>query len=155
MKKLHMLSLALFFCTSALAEQIVIVCEVPAGEGDEGCGPNNTYLTYRFSVETDELNGKFGSTYGYQAARGCDVSKEPKWRYKLSATEEWIRFNRNYGQNDILVNRESMNAVIRSKTASSPEFACRLEEGGSEMWSKGTRKSTQKWSTTKDYAPYR
>ena len=33
MTKLQIIFLALFFCSSALAEQVVLVCEVPAEQG--------------------------------------------------------------------------------------------------------------------------
>ena len=140
MSKLHMILFTLFFCSSALAEQIGLVCEVPAEEGDEGCGPNNTSLTYRFSIETDDLDDKGGSTYGYQVADGCDASKARKMRYKLTANEDSVSFQRDYGQNRIIVDRESLTAVISSRSSSSPEFACRQEEGNPETWSKGLRK---------------
>ena len=141
MTKLHLVLLTLIFCSSAFAEQIVLVCERPAWDDKEGCGPNNTYETYRLSVETDDFNKKGGATYGLQIAKGCDASKATKVRNKYTVTEDTVKFNIESPYNIIAVDRESLNGTLRSgRTTRSPNLTCDVEEGGSEAWSKGGSK---------------
>ena len=151
MTKLHTLLLMLIFCSSAFAEQAVLICEIPADEEGEGCGPNNTYETYRFAFDTDEFNKKGGADYGFQWVIGCDVSNAKIFRLRYTVTEEEISFQRrevSYQSNvgrltSIIVDRESLVAH-RGIESYEPErykvyFPCRLEEGSSEAWSKGRR----------------
>lgn len=137
MTKLHVVLLTLIFCSAVFAEQIVLVCERPAWEGQEGCGPNNTYETYRLSVETDDFNKKGGATYGFQRAKGCDTSKAAKIRNKYTVTEDKVKFQIDTPYKTITVDRESLNAVLSGRTTKSPDLTCDVEEGSSEEWSKG------------------
>lgn len=110
--------IALIFCSSAFAEQAVLICEVPADEKGQGCGPNYTYETYRFAFDTDEFGQKGGADYGFQWVKGCDVSNAKIFRLRYTVTEEAISFQRrevSYQTNigwltPIIVDRESLIA---------------------------------------------
>ena len=154
MTKLQVILLSLIFCSAAVADQAVLICEVPADEGEEGCGPNNTYETYRLAFDTDELNKKGGADYGFQWVKGCDTSNARIFRLHYTVTEEEISFQRrevSYQTNigwltPIIVDRESLIAH-RGILGYEPErykvyFPCKLEEGSSEAWSKGRRVGT-------------
>lgn len=137
MTKLHIFFLILIFCSSAFADPIVYICERPAWEGVEGCGPDSTYSTYKLSVETDDF-GKRKPIYGFQVAKGCDASKGARVRRNYEVNEESITFKYYLSPQKpatIKLDRESMKAVL-SRVTKSPELSCRMEEGD-DSWSKG------------------
>lgn len=136
MRKVHVFILTLIFCSSTFAEQIVLVCERPAWNGKESCGPNNTYETYRLSLETDDFDKKGGATYGYQNAKDCDASKATKIRSKFTATKDIVRFQLDTPYKFIEVNRELLNGRLSGR-GTSRNLTCDVEEGSSEAWSKG------------------
>lgn len=139
MTKLHVLFLTLIFCSSAFAEQIVLICERPAWEGEEGCGPNNTYETYRFFVDTDDFDKKGGASCGYQRVKGCDLSKAPKQvRSKYAVSEDAFLFHdRSISPwRTIRVDRESLEAVLSVEATRSPNLKCHEVEVSPEEWSK-------------------
>lgn len=146
MTKLHVVLLSLIFCSAAVAEQAVLICEVPAEEGEVACGPNNTYETYRFAFDTDEFDKKGGADYGYQKVKGCDISGARIFRYHYTVTEEAVTFQTTNGPyRTVVVDRESLIAhkglQSYEKRDYTEDFPCRLEEGSSEAWSKGRRRS--------------
>ena len=136
MRKLHVFILTLIFCSSTFAEQIVLVCERPAWDGEESCGPNNTYETYRLSIETDDFDRKGGASYGFQKARGWDASKATKMRGRFTAAGGIVRFQLDTPYKFIQVDRETLNGRLSGKGASR-YLKCNVEEGSSEAWSKG------------------
>lgn len=144
MLKSTIVLLTLFLCSSVFAEQAVIICEVPADEEEAGCGPNNTYITYRFAFDTDEFDKKGGADYGYQKVKGCDISNAKIVRLHYMVTEEAVTFHTSVGPyRKVVVDRESMIAhkglPRYEKRDYTEDFPCRLEEGSSEAWSKGKR----------------
>ncbi len=134
MKKLLTLTATLVFCTSAFAESLLYVCERPAWEGKDGCGPNNTYATYTMRVDTRDFDDE-EPVYVFQAGKGCDVSKKTKYRHLYEVTPEAITFNfaelpkapRDKLWTTITVDRETMKGVL-ANAKHSPELACRVEE---------------------------
>ena len=140
MTKVHVFFLSLIFCSSAFAEQIVLVCERPAWDDKESCGPNNTYETYRLSFETDDFDKIGGATYGFQRAKGCDASKATKVRNKFTVTEDTVQFQivDKTPIGLISVDRETLNGTLSGRTTRNPDLTCNVEEGSSEAWSKGS-----------------
>ena len=123
----------LVFCTSALAESVLYVCERPAWGDHEGCGPNNTYSTHTFKVDTKDF-GDDKPIYVYQGGKGCDVSRKEKLRYRYRVDEGEIVFSfallphnpRNKLWTTITVDRDDLSAVM-SGVDDSPRLQCRTE----------------------------
>jgi hypothetical protein len=146
MTKFQIVFLALTLSFSAFAEPVVYVCERPAWEGVKSCGPNNTYYTYAFHVDTDDLvlnkdDPKYDRpTYAFQMRKGCDVSKGGKFGYYYSVTNESLTFWINLAPTGRLysgifsrvkLNRENLTAVMDG-VKKSPFLTCRMEI--SESW---------------------
>lgn len=123
----------LALCTSALAESQLYVCERPAWNGHEGCGPNNTYETHTFRVETGDFDDE-KPEYIYQGGKGCDVSRKSTYRYRYRVDEDEIVFSfallphnpRNKFWTTITVDRSDLSAVM-SGVDESPNLQCRIE----------------------------
>jgi hypothetical protein len=133
MKRLNALLITLIACSPALAAPQLYVCERPAWDGKEGCGPNNTYATYTFLVETNDFD-KEKPEYVFQGGKGCDVSKKVKYRYHYVVSEDSMTFKfaelpkapRDKLWTTIKLDRNTMKAVLND-TDNSPELSCRLE----------------------------
>jgi hypothetical protein len=141
MSKFRFVFLSLIFCSTAFAEPVLFVCERPAWEGKEGCGPNNTYYTYNLFVETNDFDKEFPldrhPVYDFQMSKSCDASKATMWSYNYKVTDETIEFMLNLVPNGavkarflstITLNRETMKAVM-TKVKHSTELTCRKEKG--------------------------
>ena len=134
MKKLITLLVALTCCTTAFAESQRYVCERPTWDGKEGCGPNNTYATYSFLVDTRDFDDE-KPEYVFQGGKGCDFSKKAKYRYLYVVSPETITFKlaelpmapRDKLWTTITVDRQSMKATM-ANVNHSPELTCRIEE---------------------------
>ena len=131
-----MVFLTLFFSSVAFAEPVLYVCERPAWEGKEGCGPNNTYYTYNLFVETDDFDTK-NPIYDFQMGKGCDASKANMWNYHYKVTDEELKFLFNLVPvgavkaqllSTITIDRKSLKAVM-SNVSHSSELTCRQEPG--------------------------
>ena len=123
----------LVLCSTAFAEPLLYVCERPAWEGKEGCGPNNTYYTYNLQVETLEFDDR-DPLYTFQMRKGCDASKGRKQRYHYKANGDailfWFKQNPNASTTvmpTIKLDRNTMKAVM-SGVRNSPELSCRIEQ---------------------------
>ena len=136
MSKINLVFLTLFFSSVAFAEPVLYVCERPAWEGKEGCGPNNTYYTYNLFVETDDFDKK-NPIYDFQMGKGCDASKEAMWNYHYKVTDEELKFLFNLVPvgavkaqllSTITIDRKSLKAVM-SNVSHSRELTCRQEPG--------------------------
>ena len=135
MNRILTLIAALLICSPALAEPQLFICERPAWEGKEGCGPNNTYATYTFRVETSDFD-KEKPEYVFQSGKGCDVSKKLKHRYLYAVTEDTISFRfaelpmapRDKLWTKIDVDRKTMKGILNN-AEHSPELSCRIEKG--------------------------
>ena len=100
MSRLTIFLLILFASLPASAETIVYVCERPAWEGVEGCGPNNTYLTYGFWVDTENFDTaadkeKFlyrEPKYVYTQFQGCEVEKVYEKQGQFTTTDVGFTF---------------------------------------------------------------
>ena len=91
MSKFNLVFLALFFCTAAFAKPVLYVCERPAWDGVEGCGPNNTYYTYNLFLDTDDFD-KRKPVYDLQMSKSCDASDADMWNYNYKIDEQAIYF---------------------------------------------------------------
>lgn len=127
------LLMTLALSSTAFAEPVLYVCERPAWEGKEGCGPNNTYYTYNLLVETRNFDDK-NPMYTFQMRKGCDASKGRKHRYRYAVNDDaflfWFKPNPNSHASvmpTIKLDRQSMKAVM-SNVDDSPELSCRVEE---------------------------
>lgn len=127
--------LTLAFCSTALADPVLYVCERPAWDGHEGCGPNNTYATYKLLFDDRDFNKKY-SEYTFRGAKGCNADKGRRSTYSFKANDESIMFAfktnpySSKGSQDIstiTVDRDSMKAVL-SNVKDSPELTCKIEE---------------------------
>ena len=126
--------MTLALSTSAFAEPVLYVCERPAWEGKEGCGPNNTYYTYNLLVETRDFDTK-RPEYEFRMRKGCDASKGRRQSYPYAVLEDeivfWFKQTANASNSTamptIRLNRESMKAVM-SRVEHSPELTCRIEQ---------------------------
>jgi hypothetical protein len=135
MNRILTLIAALLICSPALAEPQLFICERPAWEGKEGCGPNNTYATYTFRVETSDFD-KEKPEYVFQGGKGCDTSKKVKYRYLYAVTEDTISFKfaelpkapRDKLWTKIDVDRKTMEGTLNN-AEHSPELSCRIEKG--------------------------
>jgi hypothetical protein len=136
MSKFNIVFMTLIFCSAAFAEPVLYVCERPAWEGKEGCGPNNIYYTYNLFVDTDDFH-KDKPEYDFQMSKSCDASKAQMWTYTYKVSEETIVFwfnqvpaGRVHSQllSTIKLDRESLKAVL-SKVEHSAELTCRKEKG--------------------------
>jgi len=135
MSRIATLVLTLVFCSTAFAESVLYVCERPAWDGMEGCGPNNTYETYSMSVDTGDFGNKH-SKYNFRMSKGCDAKKGRRYKYDYNANDETIVFSFNakpssssfgYGKmSTIKLDLDSMKAVM-SGVEDSPVLSCRIE----------------------------
>jgi hypothetical protein len=134
MKKLLTLIAALAFCSSAFAESLLYVCERPAWDGKDGCGPNNTYATYTMRVDTRDFDDE-EPVYVFQGGKGCDVSKKTSYRYHFIVKPETLTFKfaqlpkapRDKLWTAIKLDRETMKAEL-AKVDHSSELTCRVEK---------------------------
>lgn len=135
MSKIATLVLTSVFCTTAFAESIVYVCERPAWDGQEGCGPNNTYATYSMTVDAGDFGNKHAK-YNFRMSKGCDASKGRRYKYDYNATDKTIVFSfsakpssSSFGYaklSTIKLDLDSMQAVM-SGVEDSPVLSCRVE----------------------------
>ena len=132
----YLVLIMLSFCATTFAEPVVYVCERPAWDGVKGCGPNNTYYTYRIFVETDDFDHK-SPVYELQMSNRCDASRAARWSYNYKVTEETLSFwfkrvpnAPTHGQisSTIKIDRESMRSTM-SNVKNSRELNCRQEVG--------------------------
>ena len=121
------------FCSTALADPVKYVCERPAWDGVQGCGPNNTYETYSMLLDTNDFDYQ-SSRYTLRSAKGCNADKgrRYKYQYKANGTKITFAFNPNPGssylrQSTIKLDLDSMKAVL-GNVEESPELSCRIEE---------------------------
>lgn len=136
MLKFNLVFLTLIFSSAAFAEPVLYVCERPAWQGKEGCGPNNTYYTYNLFVETNDFS-KTHPVYDFQMSKSCDASNATMWSYNYIVDDETIEFFFNqvpYGRvkaqflSTIKLDRESMKAFL-SNVPQGNELTCRQEPG--------------------------
>ena len=121
------------FCTSALAESELYVCERPTWGGHDGCGPNDTYSTHTFKVDTKDFDDE-KPEYIYQGGKGCDVSRKSTYRYRYRVEDDEIIFSfarlphnpRNKLWTTMTVDRGDLTAVM-SGVDDSPNLQCRIE----------------------------
>jgi hypothetical protein len=135
MFRISVLALALAFSSAAFAEPVLYVCERPAWEGKEGCGPNNTYETYSMLVETEDFGSKHAK-YTLRKSKGCDKDKGSKYKYNYTADNGTLLFafyakpsSAAMGQgkkSTIKLDLETMTAVM-SRVKDSPVLSCRIE----------------------------
>ncbi len=135
MSKIATLVLTFVFCSTAFAESVLYVCERPAWDGQEGCGPNNTYATYSMLVETEEFGNKH-SKYDFRMRKGCDASKGRKYKYDYDYNDKTIVFAFNAKpaasamgrakMSTIKLDLDSMEAAL-SGVEDSPVLSCRTE----------------------------
>jgi len=134
-KKLLTLLVALTCCSTAFAESQLYVCELPAEDGKEGCGPNNTHSTYSFLVDTRDFDDRF-PYYVFQGGKGCDISKKAKFRFLYDVSPETITFKqikhptlpRDKWWTTITVDRQSLRGSLNEMNQSSSELTCRIEK---------------------------
>ena len=134
MLRSSILLITLLFSASVFAESVLYVCERPAWDGKTGCGPNNTYSTHTFLVDTDDFDSE-DPIYVYQGGKGCDVSMKSRFRHQYTVTPDEIVFKyaraprnpRNKLWATFTLNRETMKATL-SKTDHASELTCRVEQ---------------------------
>ncbi|MDH4020485.1 MAG: hypothetical protein OEU84_12880 [Xanthomonadales bacterium] len=155
MSKLKLAFFTLFFCSAAFAEPVLYVCERPAWEGVESCGPNNTYMTYSMFVDTDDFD-KRKPVYDLKMHKGCDLSEADMWNYNYKVNEKTISFlvdpapriAVNYQMlSTIILDRETLKAVM-TNVEFGKELTCREEPGedrrpGTSPSRKGIRLQTR------------
>lgn len=125
--------LTLTFCSIAFANPVTYVCERPAWDGEEGCGPNNTYATYKLAVETKDFNKKY-SKYSFRGSKGCNANRGHRYQYAYRANGDTIKFafdpspgsTGTVQMSTITLDLDSMKAVM-SGVKHSPELMCRVE----------------------------
>ena len=123
----------LMFCSIAFADPVLYVCERPAWDGEDGCGPNNTYATYKLLVETNDFNKKH-STYTFRGSKGCDADRGRRYKYAYKANGDTIKFAFNprpgssgtVKMSTITLDLDSMKAIM-SGVKESPELMCWVE----------------------------
>ena len=133
MKRFLTLFIALIVCSPAWADPQLYVCERPAWDGKDGCGPNNTYETYTFEVETGDFDDE-KPEYVFQGGKGCDISKKTRYRYRYVVTPESITFKfaelpmapRDKLWTTVTVDRQTMKGML-ANVKHSPELSCRIE----------------------------
>ena len=126
--------MTLALSTTAFAEPVLYVCERPAWDGTDGCGPNNTYATYTMLVDTRDFDDE-KPEYVMQAGKGCDVSKKTKYRYHYIVEPETLTFRfaqlpmapRDKMWTGITLERETLKAELAGVDHSS-ELACKVEK---------------------------
>jgi len=134
MPRILVIFLTLAFCSTAMADPLTYICERPAWDGKEGCGPNNTYYTYRLQLDTKDFDNK-DPRYVFQMKKGCDASKGSKKRYHYVVSDETLAFkfkriahtSSNTSMSVIYLDRETLKAKM-SNVEDSPNLTCRLEE---------------------------
>jgi hypothetical protein len=135
MSRISALVLTLAFCSAALAEPVMYVCERPAWDGKDGCGPNNTYETYSMLVDTEDFEDRHAK-YTFRKSKGCDKDKGSKYKYSYGVKDGTIVFGfypkpssaamGRGKQSTIKLDLETMTAVM-SGVKDSPVLSCRVE----------------------------
>lgn len=133
MSRILIAILTFTFCSIAVADPVLYVCERPAWDGVEGCGPNNTYATYKLLVETKDFEKKY-SKYTFRGSRGCNADRGRRYKYDYRANGDTIKFAFNprpgssgtAHMSTITLDLDSMKAVM-SGVKDSPELMCRVE----------------------------
>ena len=135
MSRISVLALTLAFSSAAFAEPITYVCERPAWDGKEGCGPNDTYETYSMLVESGDFGDK-QAKYSFRKSKGCDKDKGGKYKYGYKVNNGTIVFafypkpsSAAMGQgkmSTIKLDLDTMTAVM-SNVKDSPVLSCRIE----------------------------
>lgn len=100
MTKFYIALLALVTSATVFAEPIIYICERPAWEGKEGCGPNNTYYTYGFFVDTDNFDHNTDKDsfryrrpeYVFAGRKGCDLNGARGLEGQFTVTDDGINF---------------------------------------------------------------
>lgn len=77
--------------STVFAEPLLYVCERPAWDGKAGCGPNDSYSTHTFLVETRDF-GDEQPEYVYRGGKGCEVAKKTAYRYHYRVEPETLTF---------------------------------------------------------------
>ena len=121
------------FCSMAFADPVLYVCERPAWDGVKGCGPNNTYATFKLLVETNDFEKKH-SKYTFRGSKGCNADRGRRYKYAYKANGSSIKFAFNprpgssgtLQQSTITLDLDSMKALM-SGVEESPELMCRVE----------------------------
>lgn len=138
-------TLSLVISTLSFADPIVYVCERPAWEGVKGCGPNNTYYTYAFHLESDDLKINKGDQgyrapgYMFQMKKGCDIEKGTRHALGYTVQEDYLTFwvtlvpTAMYSSawSRVRLDRETLTAEMDG-VEHSPFLTCR--QGASEDW---------------------
>lgn len=148
MARFFILIATLIVCAPAFAEMQLFTCERPAWDGKDGCGPNNTYSTHTFLVNTRDFHDHAFEAdasdhmdeqpeYVYQGGKGCDVSLKAKYDYHYMVTPETITFvfamlpkaPRDKLWTRVTLDRGTMTAVM-SEVDHSAELTCKVETVG-------------------------
>lgn len=120
--------------STVLAEPLLYVCERPAWDGKSGCGPNDSYSTHTFLVETRDF-GKEQPEYEYRGGKGCEVEKKAAYRYHYRVEPETLTFRfaqlprapRDKLWTSVTLDRNTMTAVLDGVDHGS-ELVCRVEK---------------------------
>lgn len=126
--------LSLTLCSIAFADPVLYVCERPAWDGVKGCGPHNTFATYKLLVETKDF-GKKHSEYTFRGAKGCNADRGRRYHYPFKADDHTIYFafdpepgrSSSVQNSTIKLDLDSMKAVM-SRVDHSPELTCKIAE---------------------------
>ncbi|MCW8925101.1 MAG: hypothetical protein OQJ84_02505 [Xanthomonadales bacterium] len=121
------------FCSIAFADPVLYVCERPAWDGVDGCGPHNTYATYKLLVNTNDFKKKH-SEYTFRGSKGCNANRGHRYSYAYRANGDTIKFafdpkpgsSNSVQMSTITLDLDSMKAVM-SGVKESPELTCRVE----------------------------
>jgi len=133
MSRILIAILTFSFCSIAFADPVLYVCERPAWDGEDGCGPNNTYATYKLLVNTNDFNKKY-SKYTFRGSKGCNANRGHRYKYAYRANGHTIKFGfdpspgstGSVQMSTITLDLDSMKAVM-SGVNESPELVCRVE----------------------------
>jgi len=133
MPRISVLLMTLAFCSTAMADPVTYICERPAWDGKKGCGPNDTYYTYRLQLDTKDFEHE-NPEYTFQRKKGCDASKGVKHRYHYSVDDETIAFKfrkepRSVSTSTwsvIYMDRETLKATM-TRVEDSPNLVCHVE----------------------------
>lgn len=140
MTRILILLASLLACATTFAEYRLLpearlyVCERPAWDGKEGCGPNNTYSTHNFLIGQGFVDDE-KLEYEYQGGKGCDISKKVKYDYRYEETEDTITFvfaelpksPRNRLWKTVEIDKKTMKGTL-SDVDHGAELNCRVEQ---------------------------
>ena len=112
---------------------MLYVCERPAWDGEEGCGPNNTYATYKLLVNTNDFGEKHAK-YAFRGSKGCNADRGKRYKYAYKANGDTIKFAFNprpgasgtLKMSTITLDLDSMKAKM-SGVKNGAELMCRVE----------------------------